>query len=544
MRQFLPFQRHRMARVFSFAFLPAFVFVLATSSIQIARGQDITNQFPRPVVPGVFQVGLIEHFAISESSGLAASRQHEGVVWTHNDGGNQFLFALTETGEYLGAFQVIGANLLDWEAVAADDQGNLYLADIGINSIPRSHVAVHRLKEPNPSAGFGNAEVTKTWYLRFPIERPDCEAFFVFGGFGYLISKTTNANIEATKMFRYPLSSLSGSTLLEEVTDIEVTDAVTDASISTDGQHLGILTSDGVYVVFVNGDPTTAGSAEHEFTEYENSATEGGTFAEGGFLVTAETREVYLFTKYLRITEVMPSAAASPGVPTADWWELTSFYSQPVDLSGWRFNDSGGGLTDPYVFTNGPVINPGESIVFVEDLTPEEFRAWWGDTNLPSGLQIVTYSGSGLSFRTNGDTLSLWDKDSNLVTREDFGAAERGVTFNYDPVSGQFGAKSKLGTNGVIRAAAADDIGSPGRITAGTNQPTTGLLVRLTPDAIEIEFDAVAGYRYTLEESDDLGGGIWTPTDDSFLATSNVRTSFKEPRDAAVRFYRLRITEE
>ncbi|HEY0550993.1 MAG TPA: immunoglobulin domain-containing protein, partial [Verrucomicrobiae bacterium] len=50
----------------------------------------------------------------------------------------------------------------------------------------------------------------------------------------------------------------------------------------------------------------------------------------------------------LRITEVMPVAAASPGVPTADWWELTSFESQPVSLNGWRFNDNSGGLADAF----------------------------------------------------------------------------------------------------------------------------------------------------------------------------------------------------
>ena len=67
----------------------------------------------------------------------------------------------------------------------------------------------------------------------------------------------------------------------------------------------------------------------------------------------------------LRITEVQ-SAAAGSGVSAADWWELTSFESQPVRLTGWRFNDADGGLTDAYVITAPVTIGPGEIIIFVE----------------------------------------------------------------------------------------------------------------------------------------------------------------------------------
>src|SRR5688572_32868052 len=97
-------------------------------------------------VGGVTQTGVMRHFAIAESSGLAASRRFPGVVWTHNDGGFQFLFAVNQAGKMLGAFQVVG-NLVDWEDIATDGAGNLYLADTGTNGMARTHVAVHRVKE-------------------------------------------------------------------------------------------------------------------------------------------------------------------------------------------------------------------------------------------------------------------------------------------------------------------------------------------------------------------------------------------------------------
>src|SRR5688572_16033969 len=136
----------------------------------------------------VVQVGRLRHFAITESSGLVASRQYPGVLWTHNDGGFQFLFAVNKFGLKHGAFQVPG-NLIDWEDIATDNAGNLYLADIGINGMFRTHVAVHRVREPNPYDRYGNARILQTWLLRFPEGPPqDCESFFVHRKHGYLIT--------------------------------------------------------------------------------------------------------------------------------------------------------------------------------------------------------------------------------------------------------------------------------------------------------------------------------------------------------------------
>ncbi|MCI0745492.1 MAG: hypothetical protein L0Y58_08815 [Verrucomicrobia subdivision 3 bacterium] len=46
-----------------------------------------------PVDEDVLRVGTITHYAIEESSGLAASRTYPGVVWTHNDSGTPFVLS-------------------------------------------------------------------------------------------------------------------------------------------------------------------------------------------------------------------------------------------------------------------------------------------------------------------------------------------------------------------------------------------------------------------------------------------------------------------
>lgn len=271
-----------------------------------------------------------------------------------------------------------------------------------------------------------------------------------------------------------------------------------------------------------------AGPYEVVVSNASGSATNGG-------LLTVRAKPE------LRITEVMSSAAASPGVPTADWWELTSFESQPVNLGGWRFNDNNGGLSDPFLIPGPLTIAPGESIVFAEALSAGQFANWWGTNQLPAGLQVVTYGGNGLSVGASGDGLRLWDSvtaDVNdLVASVDFGSATAGVTFNYDPATQQFGMLSEIGVNGVFQAAAAPDIGSPGRITAPASLPR--LQVTRLGGQLRIEFDAEAGHRYTLEVRDDFTTSAWTPSGDSFQPSTNDRVFFERDVAEDAQFFRV-----
>ncbi|GAB3662559.1 hypothetical protein GCM10027589_25500 [Actinocorallia lasiicapitis] len=91
---------------------------------------------------------------ISESSGLAASRQHPGIVYTFNDsGGSTQVFALDDQGRTRAVFTIAGAANRDWEAMALgkDSRGRdaLFLADIGDNMHGAwPTVKIYRVTEP------------------------------------------------------------------------------------------------------------------------------------------------------------------------------------------------------------------------------------------------------------------------------------------------------------------------------------------------------------------------------------------------------------
>jgi hypothetical protein len=90
---------------------------------------------------------------IVESSGLALSRRHPGVVWTHNDSGDEArLFAVGSDGQTRAVLRLAGVEARDWEAVAAgrDDRGRpaLFAGDIGDNNGVWPEIAVYRVTEP------------------------------------------------------------------------------------------------------------------------------------------------------------------------------------------------------------------------------------------------------------------------------------------------------------------------------------------------------------------------------------------------------------
>ena len=244
----------------------------------------------------------------------------------------------------------------------------------------------------------------------------------------------------------------------------------------------------------------------------------------------------------VRVTEVMSLALPeTPGVE--DWWELTSFDSRTNDLSGWRFNESTGDLADAFVFPEGLLIRPGETIIFVENLTPEQFRAWWGEANIPPNVQIVTFTGQGLSFSSVlGDSVRLWDRDAvsvtDLAARVEFSSATAGVSFTLDPATGNFGVLSQADDEGVFTAPTGE-IGSPGFFQVPSDA-AVALEAARAGDNLEIRLTGEAGPGYVLEVTDHLGSGVWIPTGEEFQGTNVISTSLDAARPVTSRFFRVR----
>lgn len=181
---------------------------------------------------------------ITEASGLAAGRKNPNVLWTHNDGGLPFVYAITPQGKLLGTYNLSGAKVRNWEdiAVGPGPEPNidyLYVGDIGDNSAKRKYVTVYRVPEPTVDANQASANVTitgvETIELTYPDGPRDAETLMVDPQTKdlYIISKEGQS-----KVYRagYP-QSITNKTALEFVAKMPWGTA-TGGDISPDGQMI------------------------------------------------------------------------------------------------------------------------------------------------------------------------------------------------------------------------------------------------------------------------------------------------------------------
>jgi hypothetical protein len=102
---------------------------------------------PSPLIP----IGRLDRKLVPEASGIVKSRRHAGVFWVHNDSGNPpSIFAIRADGTILREFRLEVPNI-DWEDIAIDGEGHLYIGDIGNNLRALPIRAIYRIDEPDPA---------------------------------------------------------------------------------------------------------------------------------------------------------------------------------------------------------------------------------------------------------------------------------------------------------------------------------------------------------------------------------------------------------
>lgn len=195
----------------------------------------------------------------------------------------------------------------------------------------------------------------------------------------------------------------------------------------------------------------------------------------------------------LRITEVMSSSGIGG---TEDWFEVTNYSPSPVTLTGSRMDDNSFSFPSSVELFGISSIASGDSAVFLEAGTLDPateitaFRSFWGGA--ASGAAIGYYSGSGISFSSNGDGVVVFDSLGGALTPQtSFGAATAGSSFywSYGPtgdfVSG-FGSQSAgvVSLVGTVPGSSFDqatflsatslpqNIGSPGEAAVSVPEPS------------------------------------------------------------------------
>jgi len=274
------------------AIMSVLLFHLATHS---AVAQVPAKSPARGKASQGFQVGRILDPFITESSGIVPSSSDTNLFWTHNDGSHPILFGIDRKGTTLFRFEIKGVAVTDWEDIARDGDGHLYLGDIGNNEARRQLLMVHRFEEPKAGQRDGALSIQASWILRFPGEPFDCESLFIWKTHGYVISKVfKNAN---AAIYGFDLARTNVPQVLSKVAELPVSSPVTAADISSDGKMLGLVAKNGAYVFEIDGDVSRAGQVKAHFIKFREGQIEGCCFVPEGLLAVSEKREIFLFPK-------------------------------------------------------------------------------------------------------------------------------------------------------------------------------------------------------------------------------------------------------
>ena len=183
-----------------------------------------------------------------ESSGLAVSTAHPGVLWTHNDGGSVAkVLAVDRHGSTVATVTLAGIDPYDPEALApgADNKGRpaLFLGDLGDNRRSRPDVSVFRFREPTRLA---DATVPARWYrFTYPDGPHDAEALLVDADGRIMVATKEISGAALYQAPRKLVTEANGTNVLTRLGGVPA--LVTDGAYLPDGRFV-LRTYTSVYV--------------------------------------------------------------------------------------------------------------------------------------------------------------------------------------------------------------------------------------------------------------------------------------------------------
>lgn len=194
-------------------------------------------------------------------------KEVSGIEWVNNklwgieDSGNDnVLYQLDEKGDVANSLMIRNATNTDWEDLASDTEGNIYIGDFGNNDNDRSDLCIYKISKDSLGKEQSQA-VAKTTFSypeqkEFPPKKTervfDVEAFVVYKDHFYLFTKNRSKNSDGTVLL-YKIPNKSGNQPAQQIGSFITcsefnTCAVTAATISANGQRLALLSHNTVWL--------------------------------------------------------------------------------------------------------------------------------------------------------------------------------------------------------------------------------------------------------------------------------------------------------
>jgi len=189
---------------------------------------------------------------LSENSGIVFLEPNK--IWLIEDNGNEDkIYEVSFEGKSLRDFRVKNAKNKDWEDLARDEKGNLFIGDFGNNNNDRKDLIIYKipnpLQEPGDKIEAEKIEFTYPEQLGFPPASAkrqfDAEAMFYYLDSLYIITKDRSSPFLGEALV-YKVPSKKGTYNAELIGRFKTcsdpaTCEITAADISPDGKKIVLL---------------------------------------------------------------------------------------------------------------------------------------------------------------------------------------------------------------------------------------------------------------------------------------------------------------
>ncbi|MCW5520399.1 hypothetical protein J1N09_11145 [Aureitalea sp. L0-47] len=239
---------------------------------------------------------------MKEISGFE-SAEGETILWSINDSGNDpKVYGYNPTTNKIDkTIRVVNAKNEDWEDLAIDTEGSIYIGDFGNNSNKRKNLAIYKLSSEAKKGGKYKAEKISFRYedqKKFPPKRSkrnyDVEAFISFNDSLYLFTKNRSSKFDGTtKVYRLP--DTPGEAIAELIGSYKTcskksTCMITAASINRSRTKIALLSHDKVWLLSeFEGDDFFGGKIEQISLQHD-SQKESISFKNDSTLYIADER--------------------------------------------------------------------------------------------------------------------------------------------------------------------------------------------------------------------------------------------------------------
>ncbi|MBT8301663.1 MAG: hypothetical protein HKP42_00855 [Maribacter sp.] len=189
---------------------------------------------------------------LDENSGIVTLK--DSAIWLIEDRGNpDKIYNVDFKGNLLKELKVKNAKNHDWEDLAEDKEGNLYIGDFGNNSNKRKDLVIYKI--PNPEIEKGDKIDAEKIKFSYPDQKDfpplaaelnyDAEAFFYHKDFLYVITKNRTIPFSGEAVI-YKIPAIPGEHSAKYIGKFipckqDILCQVTAADISQDGSTIAIL---------------------------------------------------------------------------------------------------------------------------------------------------------------------------------------------------------------------------------------------------------------------------------------------------------------